>query len=217
VKCAPTANTNTLSPRVTALAIDPLDPAIVYVGMTGGPGAGLYRSTDGGAHWSKTPANPPDSYAITVLAIAPAGEHTPSTVYVAAPAWSYALFKSTDGGATWQEVFSDAQVSAVAIDPRDPSIVYARMWNYASIYNTGVFKSTDAGAHWHRISAGSVDIGSWGLVIDSYAPAILYAADDRSIFAGHEVTDLIYLPLLSLTGRGPGCVPSVGDPSIRGR
>lgn len=71
---------------------------------------------------------------------------------------SRGIWKSIDGGINWDPVFDDADVSSVsalAIAPSDPNVVWAGtgetfVRNDISVGN-GVYKSTDAGANWERM------------------------------------------------------------------
>jgi photosystem II stability/assembly factor-like uncharacterized protein len=131
----------------------------------------LYRSTDGAESWSKIelPAglNGPNG-----LAIDP---QDPRRLYLAA--WGRYLpsgdvdggiFLSTDGGATWRNVLrSDQHIYDVAIDPRDPSILYA------SGFESSAWRSTDHGETWQRIRGFNF---KWGhrVIPDPLDPARIY-------------------------------------------
>ncbi|TLZ14465.1 MAG: hypothetical protein E6K31_00820, partial [Gammaproteobacteria bacterium] len=77
------------------------------------------------------------------------------------------IYRSLDGGVTWQRVlYKDADTggSAVAIDPSQPDIVYAGLWqsrlgpwedkNEFQGTGGGLFKSTDGGTTWKPLTAG---------------------------------------------------------------
>jgi photosystem II stability/assembly factor-like uncharacterized protein len=178
---------------VTALAVDPQDPDVVYAGE-GGDLAGLLKSTDGGRSWRalRVPWRPwisdRDLASVSELAIDP---QNPKAVYAyvdnfadnGSPVW----VKSTDRGATWEvaEEFSfltaggaDSYPTALAFDPLDPDTRYA--------YGEGaaLFKSTNGGATWQRAgyplipASFSVD----NLAIDPREPATLYAWGDEGVF-----------------------------------
>ena len=97
---------------IGALAVDPLNPDIVWAG-TGEAnvrnkvsfGNGVYKSTDGGAHWKRMGLE--GTFQISRIAIDP---HHPDTVLVAAMGNPWAdseergVYRTTDGGATWQKV-----------------------------------------------------------------------------------------------------------------
>ena len=73
---------------------------------SGGPGSGLFKSTDGGEHWSElTPAAnkglPDKPYGRIAVAVAPS---KPQVVYAMIESKKSALFRSDDGGATWGQL-----------------------------------------------------------------------------------------------------------------
>lgn len=122
------------------LAIDPGEPRVLYAGMwqfrrwpwffrSGGPGSGLYRSTDGGTTWTELTAGLPSGEKGRIaVAVAPS---RPSVVYAVVEAAKTALYRSDDLGATWSEVNSSENVQArpfyfatLAVDPSDHRRVY---------------------------------------------------------------------------------------------
>src|SRR5262249_7403669 len=87
------------------------------------------------------------------------------------------LFKTTNGGATWSNtgLSSRQPVTALAIDPRTPSTVYA------GTFGDGMFKTTNGGVTWSDITGGLTNqaggrIAIFSLVIDPQPPATVYAA-----------------------------------------
>lgn len=156
---------------VVALAIHPRNPLIVYAGtphvweggQTKSRGA-LYRSTNGGRRWIKTPLE-------GVLAVVVDPRHS-ETVYVSTQ--YEGVFKSLDGGRTWRTVstgLGDLTVARLAIDPKRPETVYA---GTGSDYGDGVFKSTDGGRRWR--ASGLADYFVDAVAIDPRTPTTLYAA-----------------------------------------
>lgn len=98
----------------------------------------------------------------------------PATVY----AGGSSLFKTTDAGVTWTDVGTGIgrAVSAVGVDPTNPSTIYAGTVG-------GMFKTLDGGAHWSLISNGISFVDPWNMtsavsaiVIDPTDPLTLYAA-----------------------------------------
>jgi hypothetical protein len=117
-------NTGLTISSVRALALDPTTPSTLYAGT----GGGVFKSTDGGAHWSAVNTGLTYPYP-SALALDPT---TPSTLY--AGAYNYAgtynggVFKSTDGGAHWDAVntgLTNRDVFALALDPTTPTTLYA--------------------------------------------------------------------------------------------
>src|SRR5206468_9545966 len=90
--------------RVAALAVDPRDPKVVYMGAAGG---GVWKTTDGGQHWTPLTDDQP-SLATGAIALAPSN---PDIVYVGTGEqnnsgdsyYGAGVLKSTDGGATWTQ------------------------------------------------------------------------------------------------------------------
>ncbi|UCF19974.1 MAG: glycosyl hydrolase, partial [Gemmatimonadota bacterium] len=122
------------------ITIDPQDPRILYAGMwsfrrwpwffeSGGPGSGLYKSTDGGATWKElTVGLPAGEKGRIAVAVAPS---RPSVVYALVESESTALYRSDDLGESWQEVNTTYNIEArpfyfayVVVDPLDFNRVY---------------------------------------------------------------------------------------------
>jgi hypothetical protein len=162
----------TFAAEVAALAIDPVTPSTVYATE----GAGVFKSTDGGATWSHAglsiPAGP--------LVIDP---RAPTTLYAST---ADGVFKSTDGGADWTAsntgLPSPPSLTTLALSPSDPSVLYA------GTRGSGVFTSTDGGGHWSPVNNGLpgspggaafAEIGA--LAVDSSTPGTVYTAFDSTI------------------------------------
>jgi len=104
---------------IHALAIDPVTPATLYAGTSGG---GVFKSTNGGGNWSAANTGLTNTD-VLALAIDPA---TPATLY--AGILGGGVFKSTNGGGNWSAVntgLTNAFVRALAIDPATPATLYA--------------------------------------------------------------------------------------------
>jgi photosystem II stability/assembly factor-like uncharacterized protein len=108
------------------LAVDPHDPDIVYVAVgldnsPGGPGDGVWKSTDGGASWTRA-GNALAGKTVTAVVSSPVS----GVVWAAVEGGR--IFRSGDGGATWQDRTGGLQafqVYRLEIDPADPRRVYA--------------------------------------------------------------------------------------------
>jgi photosystem II stability/assembly factor-like uncharacterized protein len=131
-------------------------------------GDGIYKSTDGGKTWTHLGLR--DSQGIPALAVDPRDPHR---VFAAALGHPYGpneergIYLSTDGGQNWQKVLSKGDNiggSDVEIDPSNPDVVYAALWELrlgpwedANQYNGtggGLFKSTDGGKTWKPLTNG---------------------------------------------------------------
>jgi photosystem II stability/assembly factor-like uncharacterized protein len=188
---------------IGAIAVAPSDPNIVYVGsgeacIRGNIsyGNGVYRSSDAGATWTHLGLD--DTRHIGRVAINP---RDPNTVFVAAlghafgPNADRGLFRTTDGGKSWKKVlYKDDRSGAidVALDPANPSVVYAalwevrrRPWNMASGGpGSGLYKSIDGGATWKRLEGNGLPKGILGRIGITVSPA-----DGNRVYALIEAED----------------------------
>jgi photosystem II stability/assembly factor-like uncharacterized protein len=118
------ADSGLAAPSITALAVDPLDPRLVYAG-TGGEyvfdnGDGVWKSADGGLTWTRA-GEALQGRTITALALS-------AGTGVLWAANHGAIFRSADGGATWSDRTAGlqaAEVHKLLVDPADPSRIYA--------------------------------------------------------------------------------------------
>ncbi|HEY7789193.1 MAG TPA: hypothetical protein VIC33_01655, partial [Vicinamibacterales bacterium] len=136
------------------LVMDPSHPNVLYAAMwqafrqhwtfsSGGPGSGIYKSTDGGAHWTNITHSaglPTGIFGRVGLALAPSD---PSVMYAIVQAeyqgQAGGLFRSSDAGQSWTLVNNSMDLtqrafyySRVYVDPRDPNTIYlpqvAALW-----------------------------------------------------------------------------------------
>ena len=160
---------------IGAIAVAPSDPNIIYVSSGEGlhrpdlsVGNGIYKSTDAGKTWMHLGLV--DGEQIPAIAVDP---RDPNRVFAAVlghpygPSAERGIYRSTDGGKNWQKVISKDENtggSDVEIDPSNPDVVYASMWevregpwedgNEFNGAGGGLFKSTDGGSTWHALSNG---------------------------------------------------------------
>jgi len=110
---------------ISALAVDPQDPFTVYVAGAGADMYGLFKSTDGGTTWATSDvlSSGPRANYVDALTVDP---QRPNVVYAGT---NYGVYKSADAGVTWNLLSAGSpnccEVYALAINPADPSRVYA--------------------------------------------------------------------------------------------
>jgi photosystem II stability/assembly factor-like uncharacterized protein len=167
---------------VTSLVIDPQDPNTLYAAANAGSSSGLFKSTDGGANWTRDGSPRAGGVA---LAIDP---RNPNTLY----AWgTYSppdgVFKSTDGGASWSAANSGFppgydEIISLTIDPQTPDTLYASVGGCHTTPCTysGVFKSTDGGTTWTG-SGLAYSTPPTVLAIDPINPKTVYAATHNGV------------------------------------
>ncbi|MEP7343942.1 MAG: hypothetical protein ABI877_01685 [Gemmatimonadaceae bacterium] len=186
---------NEATHSVGSIAVDQRNPQVVWVGtgestnrQSSSWGDGIYKSVNGGKSW--TNMGLPESRHIARIAIDPANS---DVVYVAVPGHLWGpnkdrgLYKTTDGGRSWMLILAkdeDTGAIDVAIDPSDPNIVYAAMYQrrrqpfgfVGGGPGSGLFKSSDAGQTWNRLTTGlpSATIGRIGISIYRKDPRIVY-------------------------------------------
>jgi uncharacterized repeat protein (TIGR01451 family) len=131
------------------LAIDPSDPARIYVVTPNYPS--LYMSTDGGASLSAVTSLPTGVTTAWQVAVS----HNGATVYLAAGG---RIFYSADRATTWQErtavsSYSAALVFKLSIDPTDANTLYASARTSAT--DAGIFVTHDGAMSWQLLTSGS--------------------------------------------------------------
>src|SRR3954464_6636256 len=137
------------------IEIDETNPNVMYAAMweayrkeyqmsSGGPGSGLFKSTDGGEHWTEITRNPGmPSGLVGKIGIAVSGADS-NRIYALIENENGGLFSSDDAGATWKLVNAGRNIrqrafyyTHVAADPKNKDIVWA--------LNVGTFWSRDGG------------------------------------------------------------------------
>ena len=182
---------------IGAIAVAPSNPNVIYVGSGEGlhrpdlsVGDGVYKSTDAGKTWTHLGLR--DGQQIPQLAVDP---KNPERVFAAVAGHPYGpneergVYRSLDGGQTFEKVlYRDENVGAsdVQIDPSNPAIVYAALWESCEgpwengVFNGeggGIFKSIDGGKTWRQLSRGLPgNIVQANIAIAPSAPKTLFAA-----------------------------------------
>jgi len=147
------------------IAMSAQNPSVMYAGIwqfqrrpwtftSGGDLDGLYKSTDGGASWTKlTGHGLPDGITGRIgVAVAPSDGNR---VYAVIESKAGVLWRSDDGGANWKMVSDDSRVDArffyfshVEVDPKNPNKVYSISFQVMLSTNGGQsFKSIADNVH----------------------------------------------------------------------
>ena len=144
--------------EIWTLVADPDHPGTVYAGTYG---SGVWKSSDGGGHWSPTPEGP--------------GAFVGSLAVSSGRVWaagSSGLFVLTEGAAGWRSVGAAPDgVYKVAVDPTNPD----RIWVLGGSKGA-VWRSEDAGGHWERLL--HFRFGLADLAVAATTPPTVYAGGD---------------------------------------
>lgn len=183
---------------IGSMEVAPSDPNIIYVGTGEADirndlitGNGMYKSSDAGKTWRYIGLK--DTHTTSDIVVDP---RNPAVVYVASlghvfvPNSEGGVYKTSDGGRTWKKVlFVNDETGAIdlAMDPKDPRVLYAAMWQVRRTPwkltsggpGSGLYKTTDGGAHWvnitHRSGLPQGITGRIGVAVAPSQPNTVYA------------------------------------------
>ncbi|HXD48094.1 MAG TPA: glycosyl hydrolase, partial [Gemmatimonadaceae bacterium] len=193
------------STGVVDLVMDPNDPNVLYAGLwqagrtpwllsSGGNGSGMFKSVDGGDHWTEITRNPGlpagiwGNIGITVSAA------NSNRLWANIEADSGGVFRSDDAGKTWQLVNTDRDLrqrawyyTKIHADTKDTNLVYDN--------NVSFMVSRDGGKTFHEVP-GMHHGDSHDLWIDPKNPSRMIETDDGgaevSVDGGKTWTDEDY-------------------------
>ncbi|GDX49166.1 hypothetical protein LBMAG26_00250 [Bacteroidota bacterium] len=197
---------------IGAVAVDPQNPSVVYVGTgEGNPrnshnsGKGIYKSVDGGKTWKCIGLEATKTIHRIVI-----NPKNPAQLWVAAmgSVWGgnkeRGVYKSEDGGSTWKQVLYVNLTTGCAelvIDPMNPLKLYASMWDYerkpwtfrSGGKGSGLFISLDGGNTWNRSAEKSGlpkgELGRIGLAVAASKPDRVYALVESAETAVYRSDD----------------------------
>ncbi|MDN5924858.1 MAG: hypothetical protein L0H70_07655, partial [Xanthomonadales bacterium] len=197
---------------IATLVIDPVDTQTLYIGsFSGATDAagnstsptvpnGVFKSTDGGAHWVAKNSGLPhysgstdSALDVLSLAIDPTNPQnlwaSTKNFVIDAPG---EIYKSTDGAEHW--TLSNAGVTApdtraLLVDPSDPSIIYAASGGHGLANPGGVYKSVDGGANWNSISVGIPSASALVLALDPVDSRVLHAGTAGGVYTITQLPD----------------------------
>ena len=159
---------------IGAIALAPADPDQVWVG-TGetflirpahAVGNGVYKSSNAGKTWKHMGLA--NTFRISRVLVHPTDTNI---VYVASlghahgPQQERGVYKTTDGGKSWERVFflnENTGCSDLSIDPKNPDILYAAMWQVeiktwklnSGGASSGIYRTRDGGKTWEPLRNG---------------------------------------------------------------
>jgi photosystem II stability/assembly factor-like uncharacterized protein len=169
------------------VVMDPRNSSVLYATMwqayrkpwimvSGGPGSGLYKSTNAGATWSKISTNPGFAQGVLGKMGVAVAANNPNVVYCMVQAGEGGVFRSDNAGATWKRVNAEwilrqraFYYMAIYVDPTNWKVAYAP--------NVDAFwKTSDGGVTWKPVNAPHGD--NHIVWINPNNPKILLVGDD---------------------------------------
>lgn len=121
-----------------------------YMMSSGGPGSGLFKTTDGGDHWTEISRNPGLPKGVLGKIGVDVSRADSNRLFAQIEAEDGGTFMSDDAGATWTKVSENRDVrqrafyyTRVFADPKDKNTFYEP--------NVGFMKTTDAGKTWTQL------------------------------------------------------------------
>ncbi len=170
-----------MSGRVAAIAADPADPNVVYIG---GATGGVFKSVNSGITW-----NPVfDKEAIHAIGAIELDPQNANTVWVGTGEGNVrnsasiggGIYRSTDAGQTWQlmGLETSERIHRIVVHPQDSQTIWVaalgKLWSGGG--ERGVYKSSDGGKTWRAVLTGNQRTGASELIIDPHNPNRLYAS-----------------------------------------
>lgn len=157
------------------IAFDPKDPNTIYVAAWSveTESGDLFRSRDAGHSWQILPYTRGKS--IRALALAQTDSHILTIGALDG------VFRSNDGGDNWVRISPEGHaeiknIESIAVDPRNPNIVYAGTWHLP-------WKTEDGGRTWHSIKKGVIDDSDvFSIIIDQKNPTTVFASACSGIY-----------------------------------
>jgi photosystem II stability/assembly factor-like uncharacterized protein len=174
---------------IGSVAVAPSDPNVIYVGEgsadirgNSSQGRGAWRSTDAGRTWSRMPLV--ESGQIGRIVVHPSNASLAYAAVLGRPFGRNAergIYRTRDGGTSWQKVLflnDSTGASDIAMNPRNPRILYAAMWRaerkpWTMISGSpegGIWRSADGGDTWTKLGGG-LPTGAVGKIGLSVSPA----------------------------------------------
>lgn len=170
-----------MSGRITAIAVDPTHPEVIYAGAASG---GLWRSKSGGTRWEPIFDKAP-TQGVGSIAVNP---RNPDEIWVGtgegnprnSQNFGAGIFKTVNGGQDWtcMGLQNTRTIHRVILHRDNPDVIFAASLGsaYGPNADRGVFKSSDGGKTWRKVLFVNDLTGCAELVADPQNPNKLFAA-----------------------------------------
>lgn len=164
-------NTGYPSNAVSSIAIDSVNPNVMYIGTgenygyqystnglnvrvtRGMYGIGILKTTDGGSSWTKSLDWAYQNQSGVWRVVINPKNH--NTLYAAT---SEGVYKSNNAGGTWNQVLNYQMVMDLILNPVDTTMLFISVGNLSNNIpnaNVGIYKSVNAGTSWTKLSDGA--------------------------------------------------------------
>lgn len=165
---------------VTAIAVDPINSNIIYVGTlydySAGKSGKLFKSMNSGSTWDTLVVG--GGYRNILI------DPTNTNILYATPG---TIIKSTDSGKTWQPIIEgisinlEKRVQCITMNPKNSNVLYAGTGGF---YGGTLFKSCDSGLHWNKIPSDSLNDGVTCIAVDP--------VDTNNVYAGTAFRGILW-------------------------
>ena len=161
------------------ILVDPANPKHLLVGVwvPGSKEGGLYSSLDAGKSWVENADMKGESIRSMTESLSDSKTIIAGTLK--------GVFRSTDAGLHWKQISPVGsteihEVESIAIDPVNPSVVYAGTWHLP-------WKTVDGGEHWTNIKEGIIDDSDvFSIIVDPKSPSTVYASACSGIYKSED-------------------------------